>query len=303
VSQSVLSLIDIGKTFGAGLHGARAPAVALDAVNAEVGAGEIVGVAGARGAGKTTLLRVAAGLLCADVGAARWRGVAQYPRHFAAFVPTDVALHAFLSVREALRFASVQRELREAPRRVAEDLWPVRLDLVRRLDARVGELSLAERRVVALAAAMQGAPDLLVLDGMLDGLDPAARREVRRVLHIVAASGVGVLVSAADLGVLSGVAHRAALLRAGRVVAWIDPRHAAPHMALELAVGAPRTAAARLRQHVAAACRRDGAVRVSLADRSAEEVLALCRTEGIRVLRSRVVTEAPGRWTVPPAPG
>jgi len=40
-------------------------------------------------------------------------------------------------------------------------------------------------------------------------------------------------------------------------------------------------------------------VRVPLADRSAEEVLALCQREGIRVLRSRVVTEPPGRWTVP----
>ena len=105
-------------------------------------------------------------------------------------MPADVALHTFLSVREALRFAAVQRELREATGRgVSEDLWPVRLDLVRRLDARLGELSLAERRAVALAAAMQGAPDLLALDGLLDGLDPAARREVRRALHIVAASG------------------------------------------------------------------------------------------------------------------
>jgi hypothetical protein len=99
--------------------------------------------------------------------------------------------------------------------------------------------------------------------------------------------------------VLAGIAHRAALLRNGRIVAWVDPRAAAPRSALELAVGAPRVAAARLRRHVAASCRRDGAVRVPLADRSAEEVLALCRMEGIRVLRSRVVTEPPGRWTVP----
>ena len=303
MSAAILSLSGVGKTFGVGLHGSRTPAVALEGVSGEVNAGEIVGVAGARGAGKTTLLRVAAGLLRADVGVVRWLGAARYPRHFAAYVPADAALHAFLSVRETLRFAGVQRELRDAPRRVAEDLWPARLDLMDRLDARVGELSLAGRRVVALAAAMQESPELLVLDGLLDGLDPAARREVRRVLHIVAASGAGVLVSAADLGALSGVAHRGALLRAGRVIAWIDPRHAAPRTALELAVGAPRTAAARLRPYVAAACRRDGAVRVSLAERSAEEVLALCRAEGIRVLRSRVVTEPPGRWTVPRAPG
>lgn len=303
MSPAILSLSGIGKTFGAGLHGARLPVVALEGVTGELHAGEIIGVAGARGAGKTTLLRVAAGLLRADTGEVRWGGVAPCPCHFAAFVPADVALHAFLSVRETLRFAGAQRHPCASPQRVAEDLWPARLDLLGRLDARVGELSLAERRVVALAAALQGTPELLVLDGPLDGLAPAARRDVRRVLHIVAASGVGVLLSAADLGVLSGVAHRGALLRAGRVIAWIDPRHAAPRTALELAVGAPRTAAARLRPHVEAACRRDGAVRVSLAERSAEDVLALCRAEGIRVLRSRVVTEPPGRWTVPPAPG
>jgi ABC-2 type transport system ATP-binding protein len=303
VPELLLSLDDVGKTFGAGFGGARQPVVALDGVSAGVHTGEIVGVAGTHGAGKSTLLRIAAGLLRADRGTVRWRDVTILPRHAAAYIPADVAMHAFLTVREALRFAAVQRELRDAPHRVREDLWPARLDLASRFDRRLGELSLAERRIVAIAAALQEAPDLLVLDGVLDGLDPASRREVRRVLHIVAASGAGILVAAADLGALAGVAHRGALLRGGRIVAWIDPRHAAPSAALELAVGAPRAAAARLRRHVAAACRRDGAVRVPLADRSAEDVLALCRAEGIRVLRSRVVTETPGRWTVPPTPG
>ena len=298
VSQAILSLSGVGKTFGAGLHGSREPVVALEGVCGEVNAGEIVGVAGARGAGKTTLLRVAAGVLHADSGVVRWRGAARYPPHFAAFVLADVALHAFLSVRESLRFAFVQRELRETPRRVAEDLWPARLDLLGRLDARVGELSLAERRVVALAAAMQESPELLVLDGLLDGLDPAARRELRRVLHVVAASGGG----AGERG-RPRRAQRcgtAALLRAGRVIAGstrVTPPRARPR------TGRRRRARRRPAACVAAACRRDGAVRVSLADRSAEEVLALCRAEGIRVLRSRVVTEPAGRWTVPRAPG
>ncbi len=301
--DALLFLDEVGKTFGAGLSGTRRAVVALDGVTLAVGASEIVGVAGARGAGKSTLLRVAVGLLCADRGAVRWHASVASPRHAAAFIPADAASHDFLSVREALRYAAVQRELRDAPQRVREELWPARLDLLQHFDRRLGELPLAVRRVVALAAALQAAPELLVLDGILDGLDPAARRDVRRVLHLVAASGIGILMAAADLGLLAGVAHRGALLRAGRIVAWIDPRHAAPASALELAVGAPRTAAARLRRHVAAACRRDGAVRVPLADRSAEDVLALCRAEGIRVLRSRVVTETPGRWTVPPTPG
>jgi len=303
VPEAVVSFTNIRKTYGAGLNGARGVVVALDGVTGEVGEGEIVGLAGPPGAGKRTLLRVATAMLRVDSGVVSWRGAADCPPRFAAFVPSHAVLHDFLTVREALRFAAVQRERRGVCRVVAEDLWPARLGLGGWLETRVSALPPVERRVVALAAALQGAPSLVAFDAPLDGLDPAARRDMRRVLHVIAAGGVAVLFGAADLGVLAGVAHRGALLRAGRLVAWIDPREAAPRSALELAVGAPRVAAARLRRHVAASCRRDGAVRVPLADRSAEEVLALCRAEGIRVLRSRVVTEPPGRWTVPPVPG
>lgn len=301
--ESVVSFSNVRKAYGAPFNGGRRGVLALDGVSGAVDDGEIVGIAGQAGAGKSTLLRIASGMLRPDAGEVRWNGSRECPLRYAAFIPAHAVLHDFLTVREALRFAAVQRELRGALRVVPEDLWPARLGLLSRMDVRVGALTLAERRVVSLVAALQWAPTLVVFDAPLDGIDPAARRELRRALHIVAASGVGVLVGARDLGVLTGVAHRAALLREGRVVAWLDPAAAAPHNALELAVGAPRVAAARLRRHVAASCRRDGAVRVPLADRSAEEVLALCRAEGIRVLRSRVVTEPPGRWTVPPAPG
>ncbi|MFA6168610.1 MAG: ABC transporter ATP-binding protein [Gemmatimonadaceae bacterium] len=299
MSDAVVSFNNIRKVYGAALSGVRGGIVALDGVSGEVHEGEIVGVAGASGAGKSTLLRIAAGMLRADSGDVTWLGAAKCPPCLAAFIPSHAILHEFLTVREALRFAAVQREPYSARRVVAEDLWPARLGLAHRLDARVGTLPPVERRIVALAAALQGAPALVAFDGPLDGIDPTARRELRRALQVVSSGGVAVLIGAADLGVLAGVAHRGALLREGRVVAWIDPRAAAPRNALELAVGAPRVAAARLRRHLAASCRRDGAVRVPLADRSAEEVLALCREEGIRVLRSRVVTEPVARWTVP----
>lgn len=303
MADAVVSFTDLRKRYGAGLHGARAGVLALDGVSGDVAEGEIVGVAGPPGAGKSTLLRIAAGMLRPDSGSVQWSGAPVCPPRFAAFVPSHAVLHEFLTVREALRFAQVQRELRGEDADRCVELWPARLGLAHRLGVRVGALPAVERRIVALAAALQGGPSFVAFDGALDGLDPAARRDMQRALHVVAAGGAAVLLGAADLGVLAGVAHRGALLREGRVVAWIDPRVAAPRSALELAVGAPRVAAARLRRHLAASCRRDGAVRVPLADRSAEEVLALCRSEGIRVLRSRVVTEPPGRWTVPRAPG
>lgn len=297
--RAVVSFQNVRKVYGAALSGVRGGVVALDGVSGEVHEGEIVGVAGATGAGKSTLLRIAAGMLRADAGVVTWFGDAECPPRLAAFVPSHAILRDFLTVRESLRFVAVQRQPYGARRVVAEDLWPARLGLAHRLDARVGTLPTVERRMVALAAALQGGPALVAFDGPLDGLDPTARRELRRALQVVSSGGIAILIGASDLGVLAGVAHRGALLREGRLVAWIDPRAAAPRNALELAVGAPRVAAARLRRHLAASCRRDGAVRVPLADRSAEEVLALCREEGIRVLRSRVVTEPAARWTVP----
>jgi ABC-type multidrug transport system ATPase subunit len=303
VAEPVLAFENICKTYSAGYLGARERVRALDGVSGFIDDGEIVGIAGAIGSGKSTLLRIASSMLRPDSGVVRWQGAPICGPRFAAYVPSHTAFHGFLTVREALRFAVVQRELRGAGRIVAEDAWPARLGLASRLDTRVSALPYAERRVLAIAVALQGAPALLALDGPLDGLDPASRRDVGRALRVVAASRVAVFLGAADLGVLAGVAHRAALLRAGRLVAWVDPRAAAPRSALELAVGAPRAATARLRRHLAVACRRDGAVRVPLADRSAEEVLALCRAEGIKVLRSRVVTEPSARWTVPPTPG
>lgn len=297
--EAVVSFQNIRKVYAAAFSGVRGGVVALDGVSGEVHEGEIVGVAGTGGAGKSTLLRIAAGMLRADSGNVTWMGAAECPPRLAAFVPSHAILHDFLTVRESLRFAAVQRELAGARRVAAEDLWPARLGLAHRLDTRVGTLPPVERRMVALAAALQGGPSLVAFDGPLDGLDPTARRDLRRALQVVSSGGVAVLLGASDLGALAGIAHRGALLREGRIVAWIDPRAAAPRNALELAVGAPRVAAARLRRHLAASCRRDGAVRVPLADRSAEEVLALCREEGIRVLRSRVVTEPLARWTVP----
>lgn len=70
----VLSLHDITKTYVAGTGACRAAVRALDGVDLEVRAGEIVEIVGARGAGKSTLLLCAAGLLVPDRGNAAWPG-------------------------------------------------------------------------------------------------------------------------------------------------------------------------------------------------------------------------------------
>ncbi|MBM3907128.1 MAG: ABC transporter ATP-binding protein, partial [Gemmatimonadetes bacterium] len=228
MSDAVVSFINLRKRYGAAFTGRAGGVVALDGASGEVQEGEIVGIAGPPGAGKSTLLRITTGMLRQDSGSLTWLGAPVCPVRFAAFVPSHAVLHEFLTVREALRFAAAQRELLGAERVAVEELWAARIGLVHQLGTRVGALAPVDRRLVALAAALQGTPSLIALDSALDGLDPSARRTMRHALQVIAASGIAVLLGAADLGVLAGVAHRAALLRAGRIVAWVDPRAAAP---------------------------------------------------------------------------
>ena len=64
------------------------------------------------------------------------------------------------------------------------------LDLVRRLDARVGELSLAERRVVALAVALQGMPTLLAVSGRLTDTRSIMKSCSNGMANLLAVSGM-----------------------------------------------------------------------------------------------------------------
>jgi len=82
----------------------------------------------------------------------------------------------------------------------------------------VRELSLGMRRRLALAVAMVGRPRLLVLDEPTAGMDPVVRESVTALFQEHVKAGGTLLVTSHLLGDISGIAARATLLAAGRVV-------------------------------------------------------------------------------------
>ena len=78
------------------------------------------------------------------------------------------------------------------------------------------ELSMGERRRVAIATVLAGGPDLLVLDEPSANLDPRARRELLEVLDAIDRT---MLVVTHDLPLAARLCERAVLLSAGRIVA------------------------------------------------------------------------------------
>ena len=210
-----LVLRDVTKRYGA--------ETALDAVDLELDRG-ITGLLGPNGAGKTTLLRILATVLRPTSGDCRVLGFdplvfeertqvrrrlgylpqeSGYPRGFTAFRYVDyLAALKEWSDRSA-RHAEVRRVL----------------GLVGMADLagkRMRGLSGGQRRRVALAQALIGSPDLLVLDEPTTGLDPEQRASLRGVLSDVGNRSTVVLATHQTEDV-AALCERVVVLDAGRV--------------------------------------------------------------------------------------
>ena len=83
---------------------------------------------------------------------------------------------------------------------------------------RAEEYSKGMRQRLALAAAMLGDPDLLLLDEPLDGLDPAGQHAFRARLRDLASSGKTVVVSSHDLSDIEALADYIVVVNKGRLV-------------------------------------------------------------------------------------
>ncbi|TIX20902.1 MAG: ATP-binding cassette domain-containing protein, partial [Mesorhizobium sp.] len=92
----------------------------------------------------------------------------------------------------------------------------VRLELGRWIDRPIAEYSLGTRAKVAILAALLGRPPLLILDETLNGLDPVAAWEVKRVITALCASGRhAVIVSTHVVEAVPALCSRAVLMADG----------------------------------------------------------------------------------------
>jgi ribose transport system ATP-binding protein len=226
--MAALHLQHLHKRFGATL--------ALDDASLKVERGTIHGLVGENGAGKSTLIKVLAGIHKADSGQVSIDGQAYSalsPRQVDAlgvqFIHQERLLPASFTVGEALFFGL---ELRRGPfvdrrrqQREAERLLAEYFELQLPADALVGELNSAERQVLQITRALIRQPKILVFDEPSVAL---VKREVDQLLRIVKRlrdQGLSILYISHYLQEIDSLCDEVTVLRNGRDVAVVEPRH------------------------------------------------------------------------------
>lgn len=195
--------------------------VALDGVDLDIPRGQVHGLVGPNGAGKTTLLGLLLGLSVADGGRLEILGspvdrVLGVPDGVAGFVDGP-GLYPSLTARQNLT-ALAELHGRGPGRRAEVDRVLEQVGLADVADDRARGFSLGMRQRLGLAAALLTRPRLLVLDEPSNGLDPAAKRHVHRVLAELAAEGTAVVISSHQMDDLAALCAEVTLLAGGRVV-------------------------------------------------------------------------------------
>jgi ABC-2 type transport system ATP-binding protein len=193
--------------------------IVVDDMSFEVAAGRVTGFVGPNGAGKSTTMRMMVGLTRPDRGEVRYRGVRYtellHPARVVGSVLDARCMHPGRTARDHLHAIA---QLSGIPRRrVGDVLHEVGLDAA--AHQRAGSFSLGMRQRLALAGALLGPPDVLLLDEPSNGLDPDGIRWLSGSLRTFADQGGTVFVSSHLIAELAMFADDLVVVGGGKLLA------------------------------------------------------------------------------------
>ena len=192
--------------------------LALDGLDLTVREGEVFGFLGPNGAGKSTAINLLLGMSTPTDGSGTVLGHdivsdSRAVRERIGLLPDRYEPYERLTAREHLEYAIAAKDADDDPDGLLD-----RTGLGRAArDRAAGEYSKGMRQRLALAIALVGDPDLLVLDEPSSGLDPAGMAEMRELIREEAADGTTVFFSSHHLSEVEAVCDRVGILRAGRL--------------------------------------------------------------------------------------
>ena len=197
---------------------------ALHGINVEVRQGELVTLLGSNGAGKSTTLRAISGLVPACDGRILWRGanLAGVPAHRIVRMgighcPEGRRVLSRQSVAANLELGAYLRRDPAAIQRDLERCYGLFPRLAERREQLAGRLSGGEQQMLAIARALMGRPELLMLDEPSLGLAPKLVAEVMGALSQLHGEGLTILLVEQNANAALAIADRGYVLEAGSI--------------------------------------------------------------------------------------
>jgi branched-chain amino acid transport system permease protein len=205
--------------------------VAVDDVDFELYAGEILGIIGPNGAGKTTTFNLLAGVFAPTAGSARLSdaeilglaphqvaalGIMRTYQHNRPFAGLSVLDNVLIGAHT--RFRGRSRRIETAMRDEALGILSL-VGLHDYADQDVRRLSYGQGRLLEVARALIGRPRVIMFDEPAAGLAPSELERLGEIIRWISSQGIAVLLIEHDMNFLLPLAHRAVVLNFGRKIA------------------------------------------------------------------------------------
>lgn len=206
--DKVLQINQIKKSYGS--------VKALKGVTFEVPKGSVFGVLGPNGSGKTTLLGILLDVLKADEGTYQWENystASEARRHIGSLLETPNFYHYMSAYKNLEISANIKNRGYDDIDRVLKIV-----NLYERRDTAFSTFSLGMKQRLAIAAALLGKPDILVLDEPTNGLDPVGISEIRHLIKQLSLEGITIIMASHLLDEVEKVCTDVAILKLGELL-------------------------------------------------------------------------------------
>ena len=197
--------------------------LAVDRVNLNINAGEVLALLGPNGAGKTTTMRMLTAVLRPSSGSARVAGfdvVTQSleVRSSVGILTEHQGLYGRMTADEYLDFfGQVYRMQADARRKRTKELLEL-FGLGSEAKRKIGEYSKGMRQKLALARALYHNPPVLLLDEPTSAMDPESSRLVRNAIHGLRSANRAIIICTHNLAEAEELAGKIAIIHLGKII-------------------------------------------------------------------------------------
>lgn len=214
----MLEICEISKRYG--------KKTALNHISIKMEPG-IYGLLGPNGAGKSTLMNIITDNLKPDVGKVLWNGKSIFEKNRAyrkilGYAPQQQGLYDRFTGKQFLGYMAALKEIEKKQMMSEIELAAKRVNLLERLDDKIGNYSGGMKQRLLVAQALMGQPEIVVLDEPTAGLDPKERVRIRETLDEISEHKI-ILVATHVVSDIESIANQIILLKEGDLVAMDSP--------------------------------------------------------------------------------